>query len=95
MVNHRPVEGYSSGFVSSGPAADLAAFDRLPPTARRALDEAPFAISAVAAFECWKEHGYHALMREIKASVDEWLAACEKETGIPRPVVRVKKCRRS
>jgi len=85
IVNHRPVEGYSGGFVSVDPVKDLAAFDRLPPSVRRALDDAPFAISAQSAFDVWKKDGWRAALREVKASGDEWLAKCERETGVPRP----------
>lgn len=83
--NHRPVDGYGGGFVRPDPVRDLAAYDALPRPARRALDEAPLAISASAALEYYRKHGIMALMAEIQASADEYYAACEAETGVPRP----------
>ena len=84
-ANHAPVSGYQAGFVRPNPEADLAAFDQLPRSVRRALDDAPFAISAVAALEVYRGQGRLKALSEIKASAREYLASCEKETGVPRP----------
>jgi hypothetical protein len=73
--NHQPVKGYAGGFLRPDPARDLAAYDELPRPARRALDDAPFAISAVAALAFYREHGIMALMREIQESADQYVAA--------------------
>ena len=83
--NHRPVNGYKGGFVPPDPVRDLAAYDALPRPARRAIDEAPLAISVVDALNYYEKHGIMALMTEIKASADQYLAACEAETGVPAP----------
>lgn len=67
------------------PAVEMAAFDQLPPDARRALDEAPGLFSAVAALDVYRDEGNERLMREIAESSFDWLESCEEETGIPRP----------
>lgn len=84
--NHQPVEGYAGGFIPASPTLDLWAFDQLPRTARRAIDEAPFAISARDALNFYRDHGYHALMREIKETIGLWFDAASRETGVPKPV---------
>lgn len=96
VVNHQPVKGYTAGFVRPNPTRDLAAYDQLPAPARRALDEAPFAISAVEALEVYRAVGIMAVMREIKESANQYFAACEAATGVLRPtgtLVRRKKRR--
>lgn len=93
-ANHKPVTGYSAGFVKPDPIRDLAAYDGLPRPVRRALDDAPLAISAVAAADYYKTHGTMAVMREIRESADEFYAACEKQTGVPRPVASFREARR-
>lgn len=93
VENHAFSKGYDRGFVKPDPARDMAAFDLLPRTVRRALDDAPFAISAVAALKvCYAGGTAHAL-REVEASAEAWQAACEKETGVPRPVVPLRAAR--
>jgi hypothetical protein len=89
--NHQPVKGYSKGFVPSNPARELAAYDELPAPARRALDAAPMAFSAVEALEVYRKEGIMALMREIKVSEDLAYAAFEAETGVPRPTGELKR----
>jgi hypothetical protein len=91
--NHALSKGYAAGFVKPNPARDLAAFDLLPQAVRRALDDAPFAISAVAALKACHAGGVAHALREVEASAEAWLAACEKETGVPRPVVPLQAAR--
>lgn len=83
--NHVPVQGYSKGFVKPDPVRDLAAVDQLPVAVKQALDDAPFAISAVAAMHHLRAHGLVSVLREIRESADDFFAAAERETGIPRP----------
>ena len=83
--NHAAVAGYQPGFVKPDPIADLAAFDLLPRSVRRALDDAPFAISAVAALDVYRTLGRRKALSEITASARDYLEACEKQTGVPRP----------
>lgn len=85
QANHRPVPGYEGGFVRPDPVRDLAAYDQLPADVRRALDEAPFAISAREALTVYKKSGHAAVMREIAESAALYYEACEAQTGVPRP----------
>jgi hypothetical protein len=84
--NHKPVAGYKQGFVKPDAARDLAAVDQLPVAVKQALDDAPFAISAVAAMHHMRAHGLVSVMREIRESADEFYTAAERETGVPKPV---------
>ena len=97
--NHTVVRGYEPGFVEAHPKSDLEAYDRLPAVVRQALDHAPLPLSAVAAARVFRKEGEIAVLREISASADAWFAACEAETGVPRPrgelrVERRMRCRR-
>lgn len=91
--NHALSKGYAFGFAKPDPARDMAAFDLLPRAVRRALDEAPFAISAVAALKVCYARGIAYALREVEASVEAWQAACERETGVPRPVAPLRAAR--
>ena len=83
--NHLPVQGYEAGFVKPDPSRDLAAYDQLPWPVKEALDEAPLAISAVAALHHIRLFGVASVLREIRESADEFYVAAERETGVGRP----------
>jgi hypothetical protein len=83
--NHKPVQGYQAGFIKPDPHADIAAYDRLPLVVKEALDDAPLAISSVAALHHLRAHGIVSVLREIRESADEFYDAAASETGIPRP----------
>lgn len=83
--NHAAHSGYKHGFVRPNPARDLAAYDQLPRPIRRALDDAPAAICAVATLEHYRKNGAMSTIKEIRETVDGFYAAYEIETGVPRP----------
>ena len=83
--NHKPVHGYQAGFIKPDPHRDIAAYDQLPLPVRQALDDAPLAISSVAALHHLRAHGLVSVLREIRESADDFYAACEAETKVPRP----------
>lgn len=84
-ISHKVETGYAAGFVKPDRELDLAYYDVMPPTVRQALDDAPWGISAEAAFHHLRVHGVAAVLREIKESADAFYAAFERETGVPRP----------
>ena len=84
--NHKPVAGYRKGFVKPDAVRDLWAVDQLPVAVKQALDDAPFAISAVAALHHMRAHGLVSVLREIRESADDFFVAAERETGVARPV---------
>jgi hypothetical protein len=98
--NHLTRAGFAAKLVPPDPGSDLAAYDRLPAAVKRALDDAPLAISAVHAFHHLRAHGLVSVLREIKESADLFYAAAERETGVMcsrTPIERVpgrKQCRR-
>ena len=98
LENHQRVDGYAPGFVKPDPKRDLAAYDQLPGPLRRALDDCPASVCAVAALAYYKKHGVMAALREIGETADLFYALYEKETGVPRPVKPLgsgrKRCRR-
>jgi hypothetical protein len=79
MSNKGTVGGYVAGFVAPNPSRDMKAFDLLPETVQKALREAPFNISAPAAYVEYVRNGEGKVLAEIAESVDLWLAACERE----------------
>lgn len=96
--NHPRTDGYQHGFVKPNPAKDLAAYDQLPRPLRRALDDAPAAICAVATLAHYRRHGAMSTMKEIRETADAFFAAYEAETGVTRPMKPLgtgrKRCRR-
>ena len=83
----RKVEAsYGAGFVAPDPESDLACYDAMPRAVRQALDEAPWDISAVAAYHHLRTHGLASVLREIHESATAFYAAFERETGVPRPM---------
>lgn len=98
--NHLTRAGFAAKLVPPNPDDDLAAYDKLPPTVRRALDDAPLAISARHALWHLMAHGLVSVLREIRESADLFYAAAERETGVPRPMTPLvrdpgrKRCRR-
>lgn len=83
--NHLTQSGFAAKLVPPNPSDDLAAYDKLPPAVKRALDDAPLAISAQHALWHLMAHGLVSVLREIRESCDIFYAAAEKETGVPRP----------
>lgn len=83
--NHLTRAGFAEKLVAPDPNSDLAAYDRLPAAVKRALDDAPLAVSAVHAFHHLRTNGLVSVLREIRESVDDFYAAAERETGISRP----------
>lgn len=85
LANHNPVKTYTHGFVAPNPVRDLEAYDKLPRTVRRLIDECPAAICAVHTARFYKANGLAAVRREIRATADLFYEAYAKETGVPRP----------
>lgn len=83
--NHLTRAGFAAKLVPPNPSADLSSYDRLPLAVKQALDDAPLAISAVHAAHHLRAHGLISVLREIRESADEFYAAAERETGVPRP----------
>lgn len=98
--NHLTRPGFAAKLVPPNPNSDLAAYDKLPSTVKRALDDAPLAISATHALWHLQAHGLVSVLREIRESADDFYAAAEKETGVPKPTTPLvrdpgrKRCRR-
>lgn len=96
--NHPRAQGYQHGFVKPDPIRDLAAYDQLPRPLRRALDDAPAAICAVATLAHYRQHGVMSTMKEVRETHDAFYAAYETETGVARPIKPLgtgrKRCRR-
>lgn len=84
--NHPAVSGYRAGFVPPDIEKDLSHYDALPWAVKAALDDAPWSISAAAAYHHIRAHGLVSVLREIKESADAFYLAFERETGIPRPI---------
>lgn len=76
---------YAAGFIAPNPDRDLAHYDALPQSIRRALDDAPWGISAEAAYHVLRTHGLVHALREIKESADAFYTAFEAETGVAKP----------
>lgn len=79
------------------PAKQVEAFDQLPASVRQVIAEAP------AQFSCVEFAGLMGLLPEtellgiLRASIAQYLAACEKETGVSQSadwVLRPKRRRR-
>jgi hypothetical protein len=85
-VSRRVETGYAAGFIAPNPDRDMAYYDALPREVRQALDDAPWGISAEAAYHCVRTQGVVHALREVRESVDAFFAAFEAETGVPRPV---------
>jgi hypothetical protein len=84
--NHLTRPDFAVKLVAPDPSGDLAAYDKLPAAVKRALDDAPLAISAVHALHHLRAHGLVSVLREIKESADLFYSAAERETGVPRPI---------
>ena len=98
--NHLTRAGLAAELVPPDPDSDLSAYDRLPAAVRRALDDAPLAISAKHALWHLQAHGLVSVLREIKESADLFYVGAERETGVKcsrSPLFRDpgrKRCRR-
>lgn len=98
--NHLTQAGLAAKLVPPNPSGDLAAYDQLPAAVKRALDDAPLAISAVHALHHLRAHGLVSVLREIRESCDDFYDGAEKQTGVPRPTAPLvrdpgrKRCRR-
>lgn len=75
--NNASAAGYPIAMV--GYHAEMAAFDRLPKTAKRMLTIAPLSFSSVHAERFWKQQGAAALRQEIRLSVRELLLIMNRE----------------
>lgn len=98
--NHLTQPGFAAKLVPPNPDGDLAAYDKLPSPVKRALDDAPLAISAKHALWHLMAHGLVSVLREIRESCDDFYAAAERQTGVQcsrTPLERMpgrKRCRR-
>lgn len=64
--NYQRKAGY--GMRLTTPQREMAAYDMLPKTLRRAVDEAPYSMSSEAVLTIHKDKGHLAALKEIKAS---------------------------
>jgi hypothetical protein len=63
---------------------EMRAYDMLPPTLRRAVDEAPYSMSSEAVLTIHLKNGWQAALKEIKASAAGFVGAKEW-----RPISRI------
>lgn len=92
---------FSSGSTFRGALSDMEYFDKLPPTARRALADAVFDWASGAVLNSWKRarRGYKS-GAEVAARVSEWDAKqiardCKKVWGENYPPPKFRKQRAS
>jgi hypothetical protein len=72
--NSTPVTGYDFSGVADR-RKQMAAYDALPVTVRRALDEAPFEICCIATLDFYREHGARKTVAEVIESGAAYLKA--------------------
>jgi hypothetical protein len=84
-VSRAVTAAYKKGFEAPNIEQDMRYYDMLPWPIKKALDDAPWTISTKATYHYLRTHGVVSCMREIQDSVDQFYAAFEKETGVPRP----------
>lgn len=65
--NSAPVKGYDFSGVADR-TRQMRAYDALPVTVRRALDDAPFEICCVATLAYYREHGARDTVKEVRDS---------------------------
>ena len=84
-VSRKVQASYSEKIEAPDLERDMYFYDLLPWSIKQALDDAPWTISTKAAYHYLRIHGPVACLREIEDSANQFYAAFEKETGIPRP----------
>src|SRR5271170_259593 len=80
--NYAPKKGY--GTTMTTPNLEMAAYDMLPKSLRRAVDEAPYSMSSEAVLTIHLKKGWQAALKEIKASAAGFVGA-----EVWRPISRI------
>ena len=80
--NYGGKPGYGTRFTTA--QLEMRAYDMLPPSLRRAVDEAPYSMSSEAVLTIHLKKGWQAALKEIKASAAGFVGAEEW-----RPISRI------